>query len=261
MAATESSWLKHFEVWSTVISALGSVAVPVLLWFLAERLGEQQHQIDVSINERSLVISTIAYVVDDNPLKREVGFKIIDWLRTKDVEIPPELVIVAATAVQTQPATARPPVTTDSAAEPVAARPPSPQESSDQRVAQTASDALGGLVPRIFIQIASEDQRKAAEDLRSALQQMTASDGRLVTAPGVQLVQRQPPLTHVELRYLKRADQAEALDLKKKLDALLGTSVDPKDLSSRYDAKPEVKRRTYELWFPPGPISVTALAQ
>lgn len=258
MAATESSWLKHFEVWSTAIGALGSVAVPVLLWFLAERLGEQQHQIDVTINERSLVISTVAYVVDDNPLKREAGFKIIEWLRKKDVEIPPDLVTVAATAARTQQATARPQGTTDSAAAPMAERPPSPQESSDQRVAQTASDALGGLVPRIFIQIASEDQRKAANDLRGALQLMTASDGRLVIAPGVQLVPRQPPLKQVELRYLKRADQPEALELKKKLDALLGTTVDPKDLSSKYDAKPEVKRRTYELWFPPGPISVNA---
>lgn len=256
MAATESSWLKHFEVWSTMIGALGSVAVPVLLWFLAERLGEQQHQIDVTINERSLVISTVAYVVDDNPLKREAGFKIIDWLSQKGVEIPQDLVTVAATAARTQQATARPQGTTDSAAGPVAARQLSPQES----VAQTASDALGGLVPRIFIQIASEDQRKAANDLRSRLQQMAApSDGRLVIAPGVQLVPRQPPLKQVELRYLKRADQAEADYLKAQLETLLvGTTVILANLSPKYDAKPDVKRRTYELWFPPGPISVNS---
>ena len=253
MAASESGWLKHLEVWSTVIGALGSVAVPVLLWFLAERLGEQQHQMDVTINERNLVISTVAYVVDDNPIKREAGFKIIDWLSQSGVEIPPDLVTVAATAARTQQATASPRVASDAAAATAAPAPTSPQAS----VAQTAADALGGLVPRVFIQIADNEQRKAAEELRSALQQMTATDGRLVIAPGVQLVPRQPPLAHVELRYLKRADQAEAEDLKKRLDALLGTSVDLKDLSSKYDAKPEVKRRTYELWFPPGPISLT----
>jgi hypothetical protein len=257
MAQTEPPWLKHLEVWSTVIGALGSVAVPALLWFLAERLGEQQHQIDVTINERSLVISTVAYVVDDSPLKREAGFKIIEWLRNKGVEIPPDLITVAATSARTQLPTARPRVPTDSATDATSSRPLSPQES----VAQTASDALGGLVPRIFIQIASSDQHKAAEDLRGSLQQMTASDGRLIIAPGVQLVPRQPPLTHVELRYLKRADQAEAQELKKKLDALLGTGIDLKDLSSKYDAKPEVKRRTYELWFPPGPISLNPAAQ
>lgn len=257
MAATESPWLKHLEVWSTVIGAVGSVAVPLLLWYLAERLGEQQHQIDQSISERGLVISAVAYVVDDSPRKRDAGFWIINWLGSKGVEIPEYLNDAAATAARMQQPTAKPPVPTDSAAEAVAAPPLSPQESA----AQTASDALGGLVPRIFIQIASSDQRKAAEDLRSALQQMTAPDGRLIIAPGVQLVVRQQPLTHVELRYLKSKDADEARDLKMKLDTLLGASVELKNLSSRYDAKPEVKRRTYELWFPPGPISVNAAAR
>jgi hypothetical protein len=115
-------------------------------------------------------------------------------------------------------------------------------------------------VPRVFIQIADKDQRTPANAVRDALQRMSASDGRLVVAPGVELVQRQSPLTRVELRFLKRDDQAEAADLKQKLDALLGTAVNLVDVSAKYDAKPEVKRRTYELWFPPGPISVRAAA-
>jgi hypothetical protein len=279
MAAGESSWLKHVETWSTVVGALGSVAVPILLYIVAERIDARQNTLDVQTNQRALIISATGYLLDDNPTKREAGFILVGWLGDGLVKPPPELLDLASKIAQEQPATATttlsPPaaVPTSPAAVPApqAAVPPptapSPPEatappppSAPRSISQTASDALGGLVPRVFIQIATDDQRPAANAVRNALQRMTAVDGRLVVAPGVERVARQAPLAHVELRYLKRADQAEAADLKKKLDALLGTSVDLVDVSAKYDAKPEVKQRTYELWFPPGPISVNTAA-
>jgi hypothetical protein len=268
MAAGESSWLKHVETWSTVVGALGSVAVPVLLYILAERIDARQHALDEQINQRALIISATGYLLDDNPTKREAGFILVGWLGDGVVKPPPELLDLASKIAREQPATATTTLTPPAPAPPMTATPspaeatapPLPPPPAARTISQTASDVLGGLVPRVFIQIADDDQRPAANAVRNALQRMTAADGRLVVAPGVERVARQVSLKHVELRYLKRADQAEAADLKQKLAALLGTSVDLVDVSAKYDAKPEVKPRTYELWFPPGPISVSTAA-
>jgi hypothetical protein len=268
MAAGESSWLKHVETWSTVVGALGSVAVPVLLYILAERIDARQHALDEQINQRALIISATGYLLDDNPTKREAGFILVGWLGDDVIKPPPELLDLASKIAREQPATATTTLTPQAPAPPpttaTASSPPTamarPVEPPARSISQTASDVLGGLVPRVFIQIADDDQRPAANAVRNALQRITAADGRLVVAPGVERVARQAPLKHVELRYLKRADQAEAADLKQKLDALLGTSVNLVDVSAKYDAKPEVKQRTYELWFPPGPISVSTAA-
>jgi hypothetical protein len=262
MAAGESSWLKHVETWSTVVGALGSVAVPVLLYILAERIDARQHALDEQINQRALIISATGYLLDDNPTKREAGFILVGWLGDDVVKPPPELLDLASKIAREQPATATTTLTPQAPAPPptTATASPPPTVMPARSISQTASDVLGGLVPRVFIQIADDDQRPAANAVRNALQRITAADGRLVVAPGVERVARQTPLKHVELRFLKRADQAEAADLKQKLDALLGTSVNLVDVSAKYDAKPEVKPRTYELWFPLGPISVSTAA-
>jgi hypothetical protein len=255
MAASDSSWLKHVETWSTVIGALGSVAVPILLYILAVRIGDRQHEIDVQNNERGLVIATVAYLLDDSPPKRRAGVMLITWLREKNIDMPPELLDQASAVIRDEPATATlsaVATTTEAAASPVVPA----ATTSRQAVSQSMSDALGGLVPRIFIQIVDDNQRDGADKVRSALQRMMAADGRLIIAPGLQKVVPQPPITHVELRFLKRADQAEAEALKQKLDVLLATNVTLRDLSPRFDSRSDVKRRTYELWFPAGPISV-----
>jgi hypothetical protein len=279
MAAGESSWLKQLETWSAVVGALGSVAVPILLYIVAERIDARQHALDEETNQRALIISATGYLLDDNPTKREAGFILVGWIGNGAVKPPPELLDLASKIAQEQPATATTALSPQPSTQattpsqtvlpPLASSPlPPPVEPSarpvltpaPRSISQTASDALGGLVPRVFIQIADDSQRPAAEAVRNALQRMTATDGRLVVAPGVERVARQAPLKQVQLRFLKRADQVEAADLKQKLDALLGTDVSLVDASDKYNDKPAVKQRTYELWFPPGPISVNTAA-
>jgi hypothetical protein len=248
---------KHVETWAALITALGSIAVPIMLYVLSTRvadqqqdLARQQHDSDQRNVQRALVISTVGYLADDNPQKRNAGFLVISWLKENAIDVPPPLLEMAAAVSRTEPATAVSPASATVAAAAAGGH----VLSARQQYSQTAADALGGLVPRIFVQIAAEDQRPAADMLRLALQQLRGADGRQVIAPGVERVAQ--PSKEIELRYLKKADAAEAQELVARLGDLLQGGVTAKDLSPTFDGRADIKRRTYELWFPTGPIAL-----
>lgn len=258
MSDNRRDWLKWIETCSALIAALATIAVPIMLYVYGERVAEQgrntvdqQRKIDQQNTQIGLVISTVPLLADENTFKRQGGFAIIKSMQANGIYIPREISDIAAAIAQAQPATAKQITPTESAA-----TPPVTVASPVEQFAQDVSEALAGVVPRVFIHIASEDQRPTAGRLREAIQQFKAAiDGRLVIAPGVERVAHSP--SEIELRYLKAGDGPEATELASQIDGLLsGQMVVVKNFSGPYDANPKVKRRTYELWFPPGQIAL-----
>jgi hypothetical protein len=244
MADGSVSWLKHLETWSTLVGALGSVAVPIMLYIFSNQVISQQHNIDEQNTERSLVISVVGYLCDDSPTRRQAGFTLVNWLKDQKIEIPPAIMIMAIEVSQSLPPTAAADVSTAPAPAPSRAAAPSAPLST----AQAASDALGGLVPRIFIHVASEEQQSQVAQLRNAIQGLKLSDGSPVLVPGVEQVAQTPD--DIELRVLKKSDLADAPYIAQQLRTILGAPVNVRDFTASFDRKRAVKARTYELWLP-----------
>jgi len=100
--------------------------------------------------------------------------------------------------------------------------------------------------PRLFIQIAREDQRDAAEKIRHSLL------GTNVDVPGVELVPRYSGPT--ELRYFFPEDADETATLAGRLTGLLpGLTC---RMIGGYAQKPGVKPQLFELWIGPQVTSV-----
>jgi hypothetical protein len=259
MADDKPSWMKHVDTWSALITALGSIAVPVMIYLLSDIVTKQQvknqdeqHKIDQQNTERSLVIAAVGYLTEETQKKQVGGFFVINWLRDKNIDIPNDIMNMATDVAKSLPSTARQTVST--ATDEV--QQPAPAAASQQEaISQIGSEALGGLVPRLFIHIASDDQRQAAETLRRAVQALRLKDGRSIIVPGVQRVAH--PTNNIQLRYLKKLDEPEAAEIALRLTGLLGVELKPQDFSRDFDSRQDVKRHTYELWLPPGPIQVS----
>ncbi len=101
--------------------------------------------------------------------------------------------------------------------------------------------------PRLFIQIAREDQRETAEKIRSSL---AATN---VDAPGIELVQRYAGPS--EVRYFFPGDKDEAAALAGRLSTMLpGLTC---RMIGGFTQKPGVKPQLFELWIGP---QLTAVA-
>jgi hypothetical protein len=103
----------------------------------------------------------------------------------------------------------------------------------------------------LFIQIASDEQRPVASELREGLGQ-TVLNGDPLVVPKIQKVPSEKSPHAYELRYLKSDDAKEAEDLAKLLGSQLHTPIVARDLSKQFGARSDIKPRTYELWFPGG---------
>jgi hypothetical protein len=125
-------------------------------------------------------------------------------------------------------------------------------ETDVRPVSTQVLDAVGGVLPRLYIQIYDETQRKGASQLRDALRGVSLGDDPLVV-PGVEKVGTD--VNGVQLRFLTgdEATQKEAKVLADNISKLLeGTPVSVVDLSKEYGKRPGIRPRTYELWFPSG---------
>jgi hypothetical protein len=101
--------------------------------------------------------------------------------------------------------------------------------------------------PRLFIQIAREDQREAAEKIRSSL---AATN---VDAPGIELMQRYAGAS--EVRYFFPEDKDEAATLTARLNIMLPGLT--RRIIGGYTQKPGVKPQLFELWIGPQVTAVT----
>jgi len=105
------------------------------------------------------------------------------------------------------------------------------------------ADARAKLLPRIYIHIRAEEDRKFSASVAEKLK----AGGFVV--PGIErLVDRGPP--SAQLRYFRKSEEPEA---KRIVDLLKsgGVDVSPRYVAG-YEASDKIRPGHYELWFPAG---------
>jgi hypothetical protein len=119
---------------------------------------------------------------------------------------------------------------------------------------QSSVETKSVLPPRVYIHIADEAQRAAAEALRQRLGWLRVGE-ILVSAPGVELVRYGD---RSELRCFRREECGlEAKSLLDDINSLLETpGVVLSDLGGRYQQSTAIRPWHFELWFGPGPIAL-----
>lgn len=115
----------------------------------------------------------------------------------------------------------------------------------------------GTLAPRMWIYIAEESQRKAAEALETRLRSVRIGDAAL-ELPGIVLVKAAP--TRSMLRCFRTEECRQDGDALVRTLAALLQSPKPtlEDFSALYGSSGSIRARHYELWFAPGAIVMPA---
>ncbi len=99
--------------------------------------------------------------------------------------------------------------------------------------------------PRIYVHIAQETQRDAAQQASNDLEYMFRDVG--LNVPGIEL---RPGPARTEFRFFKQAEEGEATKIYNALREM-GIQAELVDLSSQYEDSEQIRARHYELWFSP----------
>lgn len=131
--------------------------------------------------------------------------------------------------------------------------------SAQQAVAEPAASAptaaAGPFAPRLWIYIADEDQRPAAQALEARLR-ATRIGGAMPELPGIVLVKTAPARSMLRC-FRPEECRSDGTALAAAIDTVLRTpAVTLEDFSARYGSSTAVRARHYELWFAPGPIRI-----
>lgn len=124
-------------------------------------------------------------------------------------------------------------------------------------VSAAPAPAPGALAPRMWIYIAEDSQRPAAEALEARLRSVRIGDAML-ELPGIVLVKAAP--TRSMLRCFRTEECRQDGDALVRTLAVLLQSPKPtlEDFSALYGSSGSIRARHYELWFAPGAIVMPA---
>jgi hypothetical protein len=250
MPSRDVSWMDTLNLFLTISSCVIGVVVAYRISGSADDLSQS-----------SLFVSAASFLVEKDPTEQCAGVGIVEWL-SKEKKLPPPgwmaplVQQVLDSAVTPAPTTGGPAKSTSAtgcagsaSSSPAAATsdPAVQVRVQSTAVASALFSAVGGLTPRLYIQISNAGQEAGANLLRHQLAGLQL-EGQSILAPGVQLVSATPDT--LQLRFLKKADASEATQLASDLSSLLKATVSVNDLSAKFDADANVKARTYELWIP-----------
>jgi hypothetical protein len=123
--------------------------------------------------------------------------------------------------------------------------PESPVAIREERVAASIAPPTRSVQPRVYLQIVNPNDRNYAQEMTKRLKQAGFE------VPGIENIEKAAGLKNTEVRYFKKADQADAFRL---LDILREAGV--KSPAILYLAREEdnrkVRPKTYEVWFADG---------
>jgi hypothetical protein len=247
LMAKDISWMDV----SNLLLTIGSCAIGV---FVAFRISSSADD----LSQSGLFVSSASLLLEKDVNKQCTGVDIVHWLSKEKHLAPPPWMQplvrqVLGPAVSTAPTVANIPKGSVTAGCQIAATAGGAAGAADTidstTVGSALFEAIGGASPRLYIEIADENQRAGADLLRRSLNGITL-DGQAVVAPRIERVGTSP--RQLELRFLKKADGHDAQTLGAQLGQLLGSPVSVRDLSANFNDDTKVKERTYELWIPSG---------
>lgn len=231
-----------FFDYANFVVALGLGALAIIVTVMVSKSAD-------NLSRSSLYVTIANFVLDDSQKRQNAGVTMYAWAKQRYPDTPEWIAsYVREAAAHANVAPSGKPLappsssvseqntTNDPAAIPVAAT-----------SADNLFDAVGGVLPRLFIQVADDQQRTQAGDLRCVINHSLIDDQPIVV-PVIQKVRTSP--ANAELRYLKKADAAEAEKIGTLVQGLIGSPIAVRDLSGKFPDREDIKPRTYELWFP-----------
>lgn len=212
---------------------IGGILVPVAIGGVGYLLAESEKAASVQALHAERLTGFIDHLASSNPKQQQIAIEIANHLASTN-QLPAEIV-PTLTRIANQSSNAE--LAAGAAATALIA---AGQDAVSARVVQTA---FTNSPPRVYIHIATEQQRQQARDLEVYLEEHLR-DAKLVV-PGIEL-KAGPAAT--ELRYFKQADKATAEAI---LSAIKAAGLTPGlvDLSANYENSKGIRPQHFELWF------------
>jgi hypothetical protein len=231
--------------YANFVVALGLGVLAIVVTVMVSRSADK-------LGRSSLYVTIATFVFDDSPKRQHAGALMLDWAQRSYSDTPDWIAgYLRENAAQANVAVSGRPLTAPSAsisepnasADPVAAS-ATPAETTK---ADNLFDAVGGVLPRLFIQVADDQQRTEAGNLRCVLNHSSVNDKPIVV-PVIQKVRASP--ANAELRFVNKADAQEAGKIGTLVQGIIGSPIAIRDLSGKFVGREDIKPHTYELWFP-----------
>lgn len=212
---------------------IGGILVPVAIGGVGYLLSESEKAAAVQALHAERLTGFIDHLASSNPKQQQIAIEIANHLASTN-QLPAEIV-PTLTRIANQSNSAE--LAAGAAATALIA---AGQDAVSARVVQTA---FTNSAPRVYIHIATEQQRQQARALETYLQGQLR-EAKLVV-PGIEL--KAGPTT-TELRYFKKADRAMAETI---LAAITATGLTPAlvDLSANYENSRGIRPLHFELWY------------
>ena len=224
MSEPRDRWGK-VEVIVQTLSALGSIAIPVALFVVGNRITERQQQDSEMQIQADRVEKMLGHLASDSGDERKLAIRVLQYFSNQHefpAELVPVLVDVASTDSRKDVA-----ATASAALENVAHAPPSD-------VSAAAQKGLSTLPVRVNVQAPPKDPTAAAATA-------SLSGNGVVVAAGQSSEQ---PASN-ELRYYRQEDAAQAHQIAGRLSKQ-GIAADVKDFSSSVGQGP-VRPKSFDL--------------
>ena len=252
------NWSNTIDVWTKIISTLAGILIPVAIWLVGEEIKSVERAVTLithlsseSAVERKLALRVVKQLAAGGQLTPDLAGSllavIVDDTDQEVADLALEIAksnpefwnSVAEEAIEELAQNAEQSATAQKSLRAV--------ETLQQIQGSTESMAKIGkrLSPRLYIHIASEDQRERLAEIARKLEERHADQGLVV--PGIEL-KAGPKRT--ALRYFSKAEKEEANRLTESLNEL-GLPTVSRD-ASRYVRKKKgrstIRLRHYELW-------------
>ena len=210
VAEAKDGWDK-IDVATKVISALGSIAIPIALFVVGNRLSERQQLQSVAQLKADRVERMLVHLVSQNAEEKKLAVRVCDFLANQQ-QFPPEL-LPALTELATSDAREGYSASASDALQKAA-------QSSDQVVARLARDSLSAMPPRLNVHA----PQPTAE--------VTTATANLAHQNVVVAVQNEPTAVPdtTELRYFRPEDAGAAQQMVARLKQQ-GITAEAKDLA------------------------------
>jgi hypothetical protein len=244
MPTAERSWLDYANFLVAILLGVIGIGVAIHVARSADR-----------ISRSNLLVTMATFLLDESPKRQSTGVDMAQWAFAEYPQEVPEWAkqLISNAAKEATATTAGAPLLAPSTSHSDATQSAEGSSTSADPTATRAANrlfaSLGGALPRVYIQVNSDAQRAVANKLRDALNQ-TLLNGDPVVVPKIQKVPAEEAPRNLELRYLKVGDDKEARKLADLLSKQVHLVIEPKNLSSQFDSRNDIKPRTYELWFP-----------
>jgi hypothetical protein len=231
MGEARDPWGKA-EVIIGAVSALGSIAIPLALFIVGNRLSEHQQEASAKQLEADRVERMLGHLTSDKPDEKKLAVRVLEFFVAEKQfpgELLPAIVEIASSDSHQDVAD-----TASEVLQKVAA------QTGDAQAASAAQRGLAGLPPRLNVEAAPQGDKSAT----AAVVGLDHADVVVATAqPAAGDAPPPPPTT--ELRYFRKEDAASAQQMAGRL-AARGIKAELRDLSQSVGLR-AIRPRSFDL--------------